>query len=895
MDDREWRERCFDTVLRAPVGDVTAAVAILDAAIMTGSGDPLVGRRQEVIDRLGSNPRALTLLGRLLDRYTVEDLLGPPVEADPHAPHDPTLVQALEKRILDKAVQGLPPEVRQWLRTLAVLRKTATVELVEAMAEPGVDWRSARQALRDRYLLLIQNNRDALYPLVRELELPRLRSGGFAWADAHRRAGAWYARPLLAGQFSVGHAARFEEALYHLSAAGDPKKLEQLMGAASASLRLQYHLATPYPGTTAEWDARIHLLSLWLAEPGPPAAEYHLAKLLHNRGGVEDLPRAVRHARRAAEGFDSGDVWTLWVQLVRKVDGVVAAISAAEEAVNRVDPDKNIFSVYQLLGAVLNDAGRPVDAIQCLWEGWEIQPGNYGTRLVEEALYIAAPEASDALLSECVGRVKSSTQLEPQNVLGEVLQLQRRGQWEAAARAAATGRLNAPRYLHLALHEALSELGAKEPELAQAALDSFPMAWRHNIRVASTWLFALVALQDGRLYDAAGYLSIYLGELVAEHDACMLRAMLLSEWDHRVGTVGEPNPALCFPVLPPAVTGSPTNILRPQYGPPVLNASLKATNTGVTSPTHPPTSTTAEAPMPSIIHTSLPPALIEAKRGGLLVPFIGAGLSVGADVKGGFPSWRELPSRLLEECDSYYVWQGDSDRRTFRARFLETDPADPSRDRARAMPLREMLRQLDQVKDKLGAHYAAALSSIFRPIDTEPGAAQRAIATLNAPLVITTNYDKLFEVAEQSPARAMYTGKRAAAALADIREKRPVLFKVHGTAEDADSVVLTLDEYVNAHSDEAYQRVINYLLIDRTFIFVGYGMSDPHDLDLILADNAELLRNATGLHFALLKCLTDEQAEVDRKDKLRNEYNVVVIPYDNHADVVPFLESLACM
>ena len=49
-----------------------------------------------------------------------------------------------------------------------------------------------------------------------------------------------------------------------------------------------------------------------------------------------------------------------------------------------------------------------------------------------------------------------------------------------------------------------------------------------------------------------------------------IRASLLREWDHRVATVGEPNPALNFPILPPSVTGLEANIIRPQYGPPVL-------------------------------------------------------------------------------------------------------------------------------------------------------------------------------------------------------------------------------------------------------------------------------------------------------------------------------------
>jgi hypothetical protein len=209
------------------------------------------------------------------------------------------------------------------------------------------------------------------------------------------------------------------------------------------------------------------------------------------------------------------------------------------------------------------------------------------------------------------------------------------------------------------------------------------------------------------------------------------------------------------------------------------------------------------------------------------------------------------------------------------------------------MPLQEMLRQLDLVKDKLGADYAAALTTIFRPDNAAPDAAHRAVMELKARTVLTTNYERLLEAVEGPPARETYPGTRAAAALADIQDHRPVLFKVHGTAEDKDSVVLTFDEYHAAHADAAYRRVLSYLLIGHTFLFVGYGASDPYDLDVILTDNADRLGGATGPHLALLQRLQDNQADVDRQHMLRKKYRVAVITYDDHGQVVPFLEALA--
>ena len=210
------------------------------------------------------------------------------------------------------------------------------------------------------------------------------------------------------------------------------------------------------------------------------------------------------------------------------------------------------------------------------------------------------------------------------------------------------------------------------------------------------------------------------------------------------------------------------------------------------------------------------------------------------------------------------------------------------------MPLDEMLRQLDQLKDKLGHDYPAALTALFRPRDARPGAAHAAVMALDALAVLTSNYDLLLEAAD--PARQRYTHRQATTALSDLRDGRPVLFKVHGSAEDAESVVLTLDDYRAAHADTKYQAVMRNLLADRSFLFVGYGMSDPHDLDVLLAESVTDLRGSSPLHFALLPRLADEQAEVDRRAKLRREHRVVVIPYDDrdgHREATDLLRALA--
>lgn len=312
-----------------------------------------------------------------------------------------------------------------------------------------------------------------------------------------------------------------------------------------------------------------------------------------------------------------------------------------------------------------------------------------------------------------------------------------------------------------------------------------------------------------------------------------------------------------------------------------------------------PLSVDLPAPVPSTPPLALsnppmfPEPLIAAKQQGLLVPFVGAGLSLAKDVKGGFPSWPALPTRLLEQCDAHGVWNNPTERSSLRSLFLEPDPTKPGHERPRSLILEDMLGALDLVKSKLGNDYDNALDAIFRPRDAMPGAAHQVLKALAPQIVLTTNYDQLIEAADGPPRRQVYTWRQSARALGDIKADRPVLFKIHGSAEVERSVILTMNEYTEVQKDSAYLRVMGHLLARHTFLFIGYGMSDPHDLDLILAQTLKDLRSAATHHFALFRRPPDHHDELKLKASLRKDHNIEVLWYAEHADLPPLLEALA--
>ena len=523
-----WTGRVRVVPLRAPA-DLADAVNIVAGALGADDAPERFpeARRNEIVSRLGANPRALSFLGHLLRTVPLDELLGS-AEPEPTAPVDRQLVEELERRLVAKAEVGLAEDAISYLRDLAVLRVRAPRPLVQEMAGGAASWAMWLRALVGRYLVSDDNGGYAVHPVVREVEAGRAAMDAPARLAAHKRAGLWYARAFGAALHPsardfLGVARQVAEAQHHLIAAGERAAFRAALAPLRAQVERMYHHTAQDPGSPAERDARIELLEAVLAVPGAWGAEFHLAKLLFQRARGDDLERALLHAERATNRQDLSDPWVLWAQLVRALRGLEAGVRAAEKAARAVHPDKSLYSVYQMLGANLGHLGRVPEALTCLREGYERSGGGNRVRLIEEAIQVAAAD-SDATLQDLLDWIPAARE-EPEVALAEVLLLQRKERWREAAMRAREGRSLLPSYLHLALAEALSWLGAADASEAQAALDSFPGRWRYKHRDANSWLAALVALQRGDARRASDLLACYLDE-PAPTDARAIRRRL---------------------------------------------------------------------------------------------------------------------------------------------------------------------------------------------------------------------------------------------------------------------------------------------------------------------------------------------------------------------------------
>ncbi len=208
--------------------------------------------------------------------------------------------------------------------------------------------------------------------------------------------------------------------------------------------------------------------------------------------------------------------------------------------------------------------------------------------------------------------------------------------------------------------------------------------------------------------------------------------------------------------------------------------------------------------------------LEEALLAGECVLFIGAGLSRGA----GFPDWSELVARL--------------------AGHLGIKPHD-------------RLDYLDLAQWYVEHFNRDTLSGLIRDTFSDPTRqptlAHYLLMSLPVRHVITTNYDDLLERAlsaiKRYPVKVVQQVDVARTGQGGV-----FVVKLHGDVAHPDHIILSRDDF-----DEFFERrpamalLLEGLLLNRTFFFIGYGLRDPN-FRQVYARIGRILRSAHRRAFA---------------------------------------------
>lgn len=192
--------------------------------------------------------------------------------------------------------------------------------------------------------------------------------------------------------------------------------------------------------------------------------------------------------------------------------------------------------------------------------------------------------------------------------------------------------------------------------------------------------------------------------------------------------------------------------------------------------------------------------------------------------------------------------------------------------------------------------------AIFNDARIRPSKLYDAVNLIDQPVVLTTNYDRMYERFwdELEPDQGggspqLMTSTHLEDDIVDhLRAGRRLLIKMHGTATKPRDIVLSRSDYATARTHNAeFYRTVSALMLTRTMLFIGSGFNGDPDIDLLLEDVAFTAKSAYP-HYALLP----EGRHSSEIKSLRSAFNVEVLEYEvgpghDHSALVRHLGELA--
>lgn len=278
----------------------------------------------------------------------------------------------------------------------------------------------------------------------------------------------------------------------------------------------------------------------------------------------------------------------------------------------------------------------------------------------------------------------------------------------------------------------------------------------------------------------------------------------------------------------------------------------------------------------------VPPRLIEAAQKQNLIPLIGAGISRQAGA--GFPNWNELLLQMKE-------------RAVVRGYINQTEAQEIEQmiSRGKSLMAAEGLRY-----SLPSDEYQTILEEQFNPPNVQPAEIHKALFRLRPPLILTTNYDRLLEDGyAQEFQRVPQVVTRMDAVIIQkylqsgrFTHDRPVIFKIHGTIDQPESLVLSERDYRELiYRQPGYWLVLSAIFLTQVILMLGFSFADL-ELRLLLEELRESLKHLSHPDYIYLPGVSVGSVETRR---LREDFGVEVIPYDatpGHPEVLEFISFL---
>jgi hypothetical protein len=214
-------------------------------------------------------------------------------------------------------------------------------------------------------------------------------------------------------------------------------------------------------------------------------------------------------------------------------------------------------------------------------------------------------------------------------------------------------------------------------------------------------------------------------------------------------------------------------------------------------------------------------ALVDALREQRCVLFAGAGLSAGA----GLPGWSPLIEQLAGDLGIPCPAHPDLDYYLDLAQWY--------------------------VEARGAAELAGVIGRLFGAAPARPTLAHYLLTSLPVRVIITTNYDDLLERALTALRKYPDTIVEQSDVVRTAQPEGVCVVKLHGDARRQKGIVLSRDDYdAFFRNRPAHALLLEGLLLNQTFLFVGYGLKDPN-FRQIYSRIAGMLEGAKREAFAL--------------------------------------------
>lgn len=219
-------------------------------------------------------------------------------------------------------------------------------------------------------------------------------------------------------------------------------------------------------------------------------------------------------------------------------------------------------------------------------------------------------------------------------------------------------------------------------------------------------------------------------------------------------------------------------------------------------------------------------------------------------------------------------------------------------DRLAALELLEKGAVLDAAQilaDSLGAgDFAIFIRNELEDPGFQPSELHELVLMIDPKVVITTNYDRIFEsMALAGTAAAGYNVCRYydSHLVNDLRSNRRLIVKAHGCVSDPQKVVLTRQQYFAARRDfPQFFAALDALFLTSTLLFIGSGFSGDPDIELLL-QNAYISAPSDHRHYAIVEGGWHPSV----RKAIEETHNIRFLEYDSgkHEQVVESLRRLS--